>query len=129
MRNRIKIPVIFFITVFLAGALFLHSFAKDMEECYHCGRTGQFNCPSCGNTGEVVCDGCGGAGSWVCTGEEGKGKCDNGYYVCPSCNGDGLSRPIPVDGNATERAAEYAIAAAAPERQNVRTATVSLRGR
>lgn len=74
--------------------------AKDMEECYHCNKTGRFECPNCHNAGELTCDGCGGTGRWVCPGEEGKGKCDNGYYTCPSCNGDGLARPIPTDGNA-----------------------------
>ncbi len=100
MNTRIKGIVILLTFALLAGALCVISYAKDMEECYHCGRTGKFQCPTCGNAGEVVCDGCGGTGRWICDGEEGKGKCDNGYYVCPSCDGDGLSRPIPADGNA-----------------------------
>ena len=73
--------------------------AKDLEKCYHCDNTGKFHCPYCNNTGEAVCDGCGGAGRSPCQGEPGKG-CNNGYYTCPSCSGDGLSRPIPADGNA-----------------------------
>lgn len=92
--------VIILAAALLFGILPLVSYAKDMEECYHCNKTGQFHCDNCNNKGTVICDGCGGKGRFECPGEEGKGKCDNGYYVCPSCNGDGLSRPIPADGNA-----------------------------
>ena len=74
--------------------------AKEMEECYHCGKTGEFHCDGCNNTGTVVCDGCGGSGHWVCPGQDDKGPCNNGWYTCPSCGGDGLGRPIPADGNA-----------------------------
>ena len=84
----------------LCGAISVVVPAKDLEPCYHCNSTGQYHCPECGDTGEVTCDGCGGAGYTECPGEEGKGKCDHGWYVCPSCSGDGLSRPIPADGNA-----------------------------
>ena len=101
MRLRVRrVTVILLTALLIIGLLPLYSHAKDMEECYHCNKTGKFNCPECGNTGEVVCDGCHGQGKFECPGEEGKGKCDNGWYVCPSCNGDGLSRPIPADGNA-----------------------------
>ena len=91
-----------FVYLLIAALIFCYlpvpTFAKDMEECYHCNKTGEFHCPTCGNQGVVLCDGCGGAGTWVCPGEEGKGPCDHGYYICPSCNGDGFARPIPADG-------------------------------
>ena len=95
-----RVVVILLSAVLIIGLLPLTSYAKDMEECYHCNKTGEFHCPECGNKGEVVCDGCHGQGQFECPGEEDKGKCDNGWYVCPSCGGDGLSRPIPADGNA-----------------------------
>lgn len=95
-----KIIVMALTAALLLSLMSLISYAKDMEECYHCSKTGEFHCPTCGNEGVVVCDGCHGRGRFECPGEEDKGKCDNGYYVCPSCNGDGLSRPIPADGNA-----------------------------
>lgn len=86
--------------ILLTGVLALPASAKELEVCRICGGSGAYHCPSCGNTGSVPCDGCGGTGRWICPGEEGKGKCDNGWYVCPSCNGDGKARPIPADGNA-----------------------------
>ncbi|MBQ7604067.1 MAG: hypothetical protein IJU75_03855 [Clostridia bacterium] len=101
MNDRIKLTAVaLLITVLAVCFLPFSSFAKDMEECSLCGTTGVYYCNNCGNAGETVCDGCGGAGQSVCPGEQGKGKCDNGWYVCPSCKGDGLSRPIPADGNA-----------------------------
>ena len=99
IRFRKVVSAALALTTFLSLLTF-GSYAYDFEECYHCGKTGQFHCPECDNRGEAVCDGCGGQGRFECPGEEGKGKCDNGYYVCPSCNGDGLSRPIPEDGEA-----------------------------
>lgn len=84
----------------LAGVLLLPVSAKDLEVCRLCNGSREYHCKTCGNAGTVVCDGCGGSGKWVCPGEEGKGKCSNGWYTCPSCNGDGKSRPIPADGNA-----------------------------
>jgi len=78
--------------VLLFGAVSLTARAKDLEYCRLCGGSGDFHCSVCGNTGEVVCDLCGGAGFSECPGEDGKGKCDHGHYVCPSCHGDGRSR-------------------------------------
>ena len=69
----------------------LRGSAKILEQCYHCGATGQFHCQVCNNTGKVICEGCKGVGYSICQGEPGKG-CDNGYYTCPSCNGDGKNR-------------------------------------
>lgn len=98
--KKVKLISILLVIFISLSAFSILTYAKDMEECYHCNKSGQFHCSVCNNTGEVVCDGCGGAGRYECRGEVGKGKCDNGYYVCPSCNGDGLSRPIPADGDA-----------------------------
>ena len=95
-----KIAAATLVFTMLLSLFAFDSIAYDFEECYHCNKTGEFRCQKCGNTGEIVCDGCGGAGRFECPGEKDKGKCDNGYYVCPSCNGDGLSRPIPEDGEA-----------------------------
>ena len=95
-----KTAALILIAAILISLLPLSSYAKDFEECYHCNKTGQFHCRNCDNKGETVCDGCGGKGKFECPGEEGKGKCEGGFYVCPSCNGDGLSRPIPADGDA-----------------------------
>ncbi len=95
-----KIAAATLVFTMLLSLFAFDSIAYDFEECYHCNKTGEFHCQKCGNTGEVVCDGCGGRGRFECPGEEDKGKCDNGYYVCPSCGGDGLSRPIPEDGEA-----------------------------
>ena len=100
MKKLSIISVILALSVLLGTALTFASLAKDLEPCYHCRATGEFHCTVCNNAGEVVCDGCGGAGGMKCPGEPGKGSCDNGYYVCSSCDGDGLSRPIPADGNA-----------------------------
>ncbi len=104
MKKRIRnLLSILLSLVLLCGGLTVPSVtteAKEMEECYHCGKTGEFHCDGCNNTGTVVCDGCGGGGHWVCPGQDDKGPCNNGWYTCPSCNGDGLSRPIPADGNA-----------------------------
>lgn len=84
------------LTVFFAvfcGVFPMIAQAKDLEPCYHCNSTGEFYCTVCNNAGEVVCDGCGGAGGSICTGDSFKGNgCDNGYYVCASCNGDGKKR-------------------------------------
>ncbi|MBR6336912.1 MAG: hypothetical protein IKR76_04185 [Ruminococcus sp.] len=63
--------------------------AQILEQCYHCNATGKFNCTACGNKGKIVCGECNGKGQIVCPGEEGRGKCDGGYYQCPSCRGDG----------------------------------------
>lgn len=80
----------------LIGVMFLSSFAtiayaKELAECGHCNATGEFHCKVCNNTGEVTCGVCGGEGKSKCTGESGKG-CDDGYYTCPNCNGDGKMR-------------------------------------
>ncbi|MCR5816543.1 MAG: hypothetical protein K6F91_06660 [Ruminococcus sp.] len=74
--------VLFSLTAFPASA-------QILEACCHCNATGKYSCPACGNKGTVTCDQCGGKGVLVCDGEPGKGKCDGGYYTCPSCRGDG----------------------------------------
>ncbi len=87
--------------ILLFGALSVVSAAKDLEYCRLCGGSGEYHCQNCGNNGVVTCDGCGGAGGSVCPGEAGKGPCDKGYYLCPSCKGDSLTRSgdgqIPPD--------------------------------
>ena len=86
------------LTLTLAIAVICASFttlayAKELEPCYHCNTTGEFHCKVCNNTGEVTCGGCGGAGGAKCQGDTYKGNpCDNGYYTCPNCNGDGKMR-------------------------------------
>lgn len=96
-----KIFWIVFYVIILAFSFLFYISAKDLEVCYHCGGTGAYHCSSCGNTGFVTCTGCKGAGRAVCPGEDGKGKCDSGFYVCPSCHGDTLTRngdgEIPPD--------------------------------
>ena len=80
---------------FILCAIVLFSFAsfpvsaQILEQCYHCNATGKFNCTACGNKGKIVCGECNGKGQIVCPGEDGRGKCDGGYYTCPSCRGDG----------------------------------------
>ncbi len=67
--------------------------AKELEGCRQCSGAGGYHCVWCDNAGEVVCDGCGGTGGSKCQGDTYKGNsCDNGYYVCKSCNGDGKNR-------------------------------------
>ncbi len=104
MKKRIRnVLSILLSLILLSGTLTFPATvteAKELEECYHCGKTGEFHCDSCNNEGTVVCEACGGSGHWDCPGQDDKGPCDNGWYVCPSCNGDGRSRPIPADGNA-----------------------------
>lgn len=99
MAKRILRTV--FTVIILAFSFSFCVYAKDLEVCYHCDGTGAFHCSSCGNTGFVNCDGCGGTGNLICPGEDGKGKCDSGFYVCPSCHGDTYTRngdgEIPPD--------------------------------
>ena len=92
MRKILKTTgaVLLALVLILSSAAFVS--AKDLEVCYHCSGTGHFECPNCHNQVQVTCDGCGGSGGTKCDGEEGKGPCDNGYYVCPSCHGDGYAR-------------------------------------
>ncbi len=92
MRKTLKTTgaVILALVLILSSAAFVS--AKDLEVCYHCSGTGRFECPNCHNQVWVTCDGCGGTGGTKCDGEEGKGPCDNGYYTCPSCHGDGYAR-------------------------------------
>ena len=67
--------------------------AKELEVCRLCKGSGEYLCSWCNNAGTVVCDGCGGAGGSKCQGDTYKGNsCDNGYYICKSCNGDGKKR-------------------------------------
>lgn len=85
------------LTCVLAAALLLglagtFTLAKDLEPCNLCHATGRYDCHNCHGQIYMVCDGCSGEGGSVCRGEEGKGLCNNGYYTCPSCNGDGKCR-------------------------------------
>lgn len=86
------------LTLTLAIAVICASFttlayAKELEPCRLCGGKGDYHCIACGNTGTVTCDGCGGAGGSKCQGDTYKGNpCNNGYYTCGSCNGDGKRR-------------------------------------
>ena len=86
-----------FLAIFLCVGLLCFSnitvYAKELEICRLCGGSGDYYCVWCNNAGEVVCDGCGGTGGSKCQGDVYKGNsCDNGYYVCESCNGDGKRR-------------------------------------
>ena len=91
MKKSIRIFALALIGVMFCGSFATIAYAKDLEECYHCNTTGEFHCKVCNNTGEVTCGVCGGEGKSKCTGESGKG-CDDGYYTCPNCNGDGKMR-------------------------------------
>lgn len=86
----------FFTIVSFVGLIFFSSitvYAKDLEQCRLCNGSGAYYCVRCNNAGTVVCDGCGGNGGNKCEGDTYKGNsCDNGYYVCKSCNGDGQRR-------------------------------------
>lgn len=78
----------------------MRAHATDLEVCRMCGGSGDFHCPNCGNKGEVVCDGCHGEPRTKCPGD-GVHGCVDGYYTCPSCNGDTFIRSgdgeIPPD--------------------------------
>lgn len=75
--------------------------AKELEYCRQCNGTRAYFCAVCNNAGKVICDGCGGTKGSKCTGDSYKGNpCDNGYYTCPSCAGDGKRRT--GDGMITE---------------------------
>lgn len=96
-----EFTAVLFVFVLLCGLFAITAYAKDLEPCRLCGGKGDYHCVSCGNTGTVTCGGCNGTGVWHCPGEEGKGKCNNGYYTCKSCNGDTYARSgdgqIPPD--------------------------------
>lgn len=91
MKKSIRILALALIGVMFCGSFATIAYAKDLQECSHCNTTGEFHCKVCNNTGEVTCGVCGGEGKSKCTGESGKG-CDDGYYTCPNCNGDGKMR-------------------------------------
>ena len=91
MKKIIRVLTLTIAFAVLCGSFATIAYAKDLAECGHCNTTGEFHCKVCNNTGEVTCGGCGGEGNSKCTGESGKG-CDDGYYTCPSCNGDGKNR-------------------------------------
>ena len=90
MKKSIRILVLALIGVMFCGSFATIAYAKELEQCRLCGGKGDYHCIACGNTGTVTCDGCGGAGGAKCQGDAYKGNsCDNGYYTCNSCNGDG----------------------------------------
>ena len=91
--KKIKYSLMVFL---FAGLLFFSNVtvhAKELEVCRLCKGSRDYYCSWCNNAGTVVCDGCGGVGGSKCQGDTYKGNsCDNGYYVCKSCNGDGKNR-------------------------------------
>ena len=91
MKKIIRVLALTLAFAVLCGSFTTLAYAKELEPCYHCNNTGEFHCKVCNNTGEVTCGVCGGEGKSKCTGESGKG-CDDGYYTCPNCNGDGKMR-------------------------------------
>ena len=91
MKKIIRVLTLTLAFAVLCGSFATIAYAKDLQECSHCNTTGEFHCKVCNNTGEVTCGVCGGEGKSKCTGESGKG-CDDGYYTCPNCNGDGKMR-------------------------------------
>ena len=91
MRKITRVLTLTLAFAVLCGSFVTIAYAKDLQECSHCNTTGEFHCKVCNNTGEVTCGVCGGEGKSKCTGESGKG-CDDGYYTCPNCNGDGKKR-------------------------------------
>lgn len=91
MRKITRVLTLTLAFAVLCGSFATIAYAKDLQECSHCNTTGEFHCKVCNNTGEVTCGVCGGEGKSKCTGESGKG-CDDGYYTCPNCNGDGKMR-------------------------------------
>lgn len=93
MKKLIRILALALIGVMFCGSFATIAYAKELEPCRLCGGKGDYHCIACGNTGTVTCDGCGGAGGAKCQGDTYKGNsCDNGYYICSSCNGDGKNR-------------------------------------
>lgn len=91
MKKIIRVLALTLAFAVICGSFATIAYAKDLAECHHCNTTGEFHCKACNNTGEVTCGVCGGECKSKCTGESGKG-CDDGYYTCPSCNGDGKNR-------------------------------------
>ena len=93
MKKCVQYFAIIFTIILLFCSFATTAFAKELEPCRLCGGKGDYHCIACGNTGTVICDGCGGAGGSKCQGDTYKGNpCDNGYYTCGSCNGDGKNR-------------------------------------
>ena len=93
MKKSIRILALALIGVMFCGSFATIAYAKELEPCRLCGGKGDYHCIACGNTGTVTCDGCDGAGGAKCQGDTYKGNpCDNGYYTCSSCNGDGKNR-------------------------------------
>ena len=93
MKKIIRVLTLTIAFAVLCGSFATIAYAKELEPCRLCGGKGDYHCIACGNTGTVTCDGCGGAGGAKCQGDAYKGNsCDNGYYTCNSCNGDGKNR-------------------------------------
>ena len=90
-RIKYLLTIVFFVGLICFSSITVY--AKDLEVCRLCEGSKDYHCRWCNNAGTVVCDGCGGAGRSKCPGDAYKGNsCDNGYYVCKSCNGDGKNR-------------------------------------
>ena len=93
MKKIIRVLTLTLAFAVLCGSFATIAYAKELASCGLCNTTGEFHCKVCNNTGEVTCGGCGGAGGAKCQGDTYKGNpCDNGYYTCNSCNGDGKNR-------------------------------------
>ncbi len=93
MKKIIRVLALTLAFVVLCGSFATIAYAKELEPCRLCGGKGDYRCIACGNTGTVTCDGCDGAGGAKCQGDTYQGNpCDNGYYTCSSCNGDGKNR-------------------------------------
>ena len=101
MKRYLRFTALLTAAVLLLCTGALTVWAKELEVCRLCGGKGDYHCAVCGNTGTVTCHGCNGTGTWECPGEDGRGKCDHGYYTCPSCHGDTYIRngdgEIPED--------------------------------
>jgi len=93
MKKIIRVLTLTLAFAVICGSFATIAYAKELEPCRLCGGKGDYHCIACGNTGTVTCDGCDGAGGAKCQGDTYKGNsCDNGYYTCNSCNGDGKNR-------------------------------------
>ena len=93
MKKIIRVLALTLAIAVICASFTTLAYAKELEPCRLCGGKGDYHCIACGNTGTVICDGCSGAGGAKCQGDTYKGNpCDNGYYTCSSCNGDGKNR-------------------------------------
>lgn len=64
MKKIIRLFALALIGVMFCGSFATIAYAKELELCRLCGGKGDYHCVAC----------------------------DNGYYICSSCNGDGKNR-------------------------------------